>query len=109
MPRPFDEDGDAGVVTRTRTKTEKKLAKPPMWKVLLHNDDYTTREFVVWVLQGVFRKSESDAVAIMLHVHTRGVGVAGVFTRDIAETKVEKVKALAKEHQYPLLCTMEPE
>lgn len=106
MPRRF-EDEDVGVITRT--KTEKKLAKPPMWKVLLHNDDYTTREFVVWILQGVFHKSESDAVAIMLHVHTSGVGVAGVFTHDVAETKVEKVKALAKEHQYPLLCTMEPE
>lgn len=106
MPRQFP-DEDVGVITRP--KAEKKLAKPPMWKVLLHNDDYTTREFVVWILQGVFLRSESEAVAIMLHVHNNGVGVAGVYTHDVAETKVEKVKALAKEHQYPLLCTMEPE
>lgn len=106
MPRQFP-DEDVGVITRP--KAEKKLAKPPMWKVLLHNDDYTTREFVVWILQGVFLRSESEAVAIMLHVHNNGVGVAGVYTHDVAETKVENVKALAKEHQYPLLCTMEPE
>lgn len=108
MPRKFEDD-DVGVVTRTRTESKKKLAKPPMWKVLLHNDDYTTREFVVFILEGIFHKSGSDAVAIMLHVHNNGVGVAGVYTRDVAETKVEQVKALAKEHQYPLLCTMEPE
>ncbi|WP_373047867.1 ATP-dependent Clp protease adapter ClpS [Vulgatibacter sp.] len=107
MPRQFEDD--TGVITRTLPKTKKKLAKPPMWKVLLHNDDYTTREFVVFILQGVFHRTESEAVAIMLHVHNNGVGVAGVYTRDVAETKVEKVKALAKEHQYPLLCTMEPE
>ena len=106
MPGPW-EDEDVSVITRT--KSEKKLAKPPMWKVLLHNDDYTTREFVVFILQGVFHRSESDAVAIMLHVHNNGVGVAGVYTRDVAETKVEKVKSLAKQYQYPLLCTMEPE
>lgn len=108
MPRKFEDD-DVGVVTRTRPESKKKLAKPPMWKVLLHNDDYTTREFVVFILEGIFHKSGSDAVAIMLHVHNNGVGVAGVYTRDVAETKVEQVKALAKEHQYPLLCTMEPE
>lgn len=108
MPRPFEDD-DVGVVTRTRKETKQKLARPPMWKVLLHNDDYTTREFVVWVLRTIFHKTESEAVAIMLHVHNHGVGVAGVYTKDIAETRVEKVKAAAREHEFPLLCTMEPE
>ncbi|AKU92389.1 ATP-dependent Clp protease adapter ClpS [Vulgatibacter incomptus] len=101
------EDEEQGVVTRP--KNERKLARPPMWKVLIHNDDYTTREFVVWVLEGVFRHSEADATQIMLHVHNRGMGVAGVYPHDVAETKVEKVRALAKENEFPLLCTMEPE
>ena len=106
MPRPFEDD-DVGVITRT--KTEKKLAKPPMWKVLLHNDDYTTREFVVSILQGVFRRSESESIAIMLHVHNNGVGVAGVYPLDVAEAKVQKVLVLAEQNEFPLLSTMEPE
>ena len=106
MSRPFpDEEGE----TLTRTKSEKKLKRPPLFKVLLHNDDYTTREFVVAVLVGVFRKSEADAVAIMLHVHHHGMGVAGVYPHDVAETKVARVTELAQEARYPLLCTMEPE
>jgi ATP-dependent Clp protease adaptor protein ClpS len=104
--KPGDEGG-TGVITRTRT--EKKVDRPKLWKVLFHNDDYTTREFVVWVLQTVFHKSESDAVTIMLHVHRNGVGVAGLFPHDVAETKVKKVQELAREHEYPLLVTMDPE
>lgn len=98
---------DAGVAIRP--KSDRKLARPPMWKVILHNDDYTTREFVVLVLKGVFHRSEEEAVAIMLHVHNTGLGLAGVYPFDIAETKVERVRTLAREHEFPLLCTMEPE
>ena len=87
---------------RTRTK------KPPMYKVLLHNDDYTTREFVVWVLQSIFHKNEQDATTIMSHVHNNGVGVAGVYTHEVAETKVQKTLSLAKAHEYPLQLSIEP-
>ena len=100
-------DNDDGVVTKT--KSEKKLKKPRMYKVLLHNDDYTTREFVVEVLKGVFHKSETDAVQIMLHVHNNGVGVAGVFTYEVAETKIRTVEHLARRYEYPLRLSMEPE
>lgn len=106
MAGHFEEE-EQGVVTRP--KADRKVAKPPMWKVLLHNDDYTTRDFVVWILQGIFHRSEADAVAIMMHVHQSGVGLAGVYTHDVAETKVEQVRALAKKNEFPLLCTMEPE
>jgi ATP-dependent Clp protease adaptor protein ClpS len=75
--------------------------------VLLHNDDYTTREFVVMVLQEVFRKTEPDAVSIMLAVHNGGVGVAGVYSFQVAETKVDQVRQLAERHEFPLLCTFE--
>ena len=100
-------DTDEGVVTRT--KSEKKLQKPSLYKVLLHNDDYTTREFVVEVLKSVFHKSESDAVTIMLHVHNNGVGVAGVYTREVAETKIRTVEHLARQYEFPLRLSMEPE
>ena len=80
-----------------------------MYKVLLHNDDYTTMEFVVHVLQTVFHRSPEDAARIMLHVHQNGIGVAGVYTREVAETKVAVVEAMAKQCEYPLKCTMEEE
>ncbi len=102
-------DPDSGVVLETETKTERKLKKPPLYKVLLHNDNYTTREFVVAVLQDVFHKTENEAVQIMLHVHYNGVGVAGVYTFDVAETKTKTVEKLAKENEFPLRCSMEPE
>jgi ATP-dependent Clp protease adaptor protein ClpS len=89
------------------TETKKKLKKPPLYKVLLHNDDYTTKEFVVQVLQYVFHKESTEAVQIMLHVHKKGIGVAGVYTYEIAETKVTLVENLARQHEYPLKCTME--
>ena len=88
-------------------ETKKKLKRPPIYKVLLHNDDYTTKEFVVQVLQYVFHKDQTAAVQIMLHVHKKGIGVAGVYTYKIAETKVALVESLAKQHEYPLKCTME--
>lgn len=103
--RRSDQPGDAVAIPRTRTAH--KVQKPRMFKVLLHNDDYTTMEFVVYVLQGVFHRSESDAVQIMLHVHKNGVGVAGVYTREVAETKVGQVEALARDNEFPLRCTME--
>jgi ATP-dependent Clp protease adaptor protein ClpS len=105
-----DEDGGGGgsgtgtgVVTRTRTETR----KPSLYKVLLLNDDYTPMEFVVHVLQRFFRMSMEDATRVMLHVHQRGVGVCGIFTYEVAETKVTQVMDFAKQHQHPLQCTLE--
>lgn len=106
MARP-ERDDDLSVVTRTRT--DKKLQQPPMYRVLLHNDDYTTREFVVWILQTIFHRAEVEAVQIMLHVHNNGVGVAGVYPFDVAEAKVKRVSELAEENEFPLLTTIEPE
>ena len=100
---------ETGTITRTRTKTERKLQKPPLYKVLLHNDDYTTREFVVEVLKTVFHRPEPEAVQIMLHVHNNGVGVAGVFTFEVAEMKVRTVEALAQQREFPLMLSIEPE
>jgi ATP-dependent Clp protease adaptor protein ClpS len=102
-----DQQGDSDVAVESKPK--QKAQKPKLYRVLLHNDDYTPMEFVVGVLREVFHKSESDAMAIMLHAHTRGYAVAGVFTHEIAEQKVAKVHALAEEAQFPLLCSMEPE
>ncbi len=84
-----------------------KVKRPPMYKVLLLNDDYTPMDFVVHVLENIFGMDHEKATQIMLHVHTRGVGVCGVFTRDIAETKVALVNQFARKNQHPLLCTME--
>lgn len=107
MSRRREEDTDTVVVKDTRTR--KRLGRPRLWKVLLHNDDFTTMEFVVAVLKSIFHKSESDATALMLHIHRHGVGVAGIYTREIAETKVQETMQAAEEAEYPLLCTMEPE
>ncbi len=96
-----------GVITKTRT--ERKVKRPPLYKVLLHNDDYTTMEFVVALLEHVFHHSEAAAQAIMLHIHRTGIGVAGVYTYEIAEAKVAQVGELAKEAEFPLMCTLEPE
>ena len=93
-------------VTRTRPRTVAK--RPPMFKVLLHNDHYTTREFVVSILREVFHKTMNEATRIMLHVHTNGVGVAGVYTRDVAETKIRRVEQRAREEEHPLRLSMEP-
>lgn len=100
-----DQPGESVAVPEVRTA--RKVQKPHMFKVLLHNDDYTTMEFVVYVLQAVFHRSESDAVQIMLHVHKNGLGVAGVYTREVAETKVAQVESLARDNEFPLRCTME--
>jgi len=78
-----------------------------MFRVLLHNDDFTTMDFVVQILMQVFNKTFEEAARIMLNVHRKGIGLCGVYTYDVAETKVDTVHALAREHQYPLKCTME--
>ena len=88
-------------------KVEEDLELPPQFKVLLHNDDYTTMDFVVMVLETVFHKSAEEATLIMLNVHEQGVGVAGVYPRDVAETKVILVHDLARKNEYPLKCSME--
>lgn len=103
--RTRDDEGDVrtGVATKTRPKTK----KPALYKVLLMNDDYTPMEFVVLVLQKFFRLGTEDATRVMLHVHQKGVGVCGIFTYEIAETKVTQVMDFAKQHQHPLQCLME--
>jgi ATP-dependent Clp protease adaptor protein ClpS len=101
----IQEEGGTRVATRTRSV--EKVARPRRYKVLLHNDDYTTMEFVVWVLMAVFHHDEATATEIMLHVHRTGIGVAGVYTREIAEARSAKVMALAREHEFPLRCSVE--
>lgn len=98
-----------GTGTSTKTRAKAKLQPPSMWKVVLHNDDYTTQEFVVMVLKTVFRKPEPEAIRIMLDVHRAGKGVAGVYTHEIAETKVAQSRALAEQQEFPLLLTLEAE
>jgi ATP-dependent Clp protease adaptor protein ClpS len=91
------------------TVTKEKLQPPRMYKVLMHNDDYTTMEFVILVLQKYFNMSATDAHAVMLEVHTRGFGVCGVYTYEVAESKVAKVIKFARENGHPLKCSTEPE
>ena len=88
-------------------ESAEKVDQPPLFKVLLHNDDYTTMDFVVWVLQSIFAMAEEQAIQVMLNVHVKGIGTAGIYTYEIAEMKVEKTTAAAREHEFPLLCTME--
>lgn len=94
---------------RPRTQTTPKLARPKPWRVLLHNDDYTPRFFVVLLLEQIFRLDEVEATRRMLHAHRTGLVVAGVYPHELAETKVEAVLSRAREAGFPLLCTMEPE
>lgn len=98
-------DGKTGVVTKTRPKTK----KPSLYKVLLLNDDYTPMEFVVHVLEKYFNKGREDATRIMLQVHQKGVGICGVYTYEVAETKVTQVIDFSRQHGHPLQCTMEKE
>ena len=93
--------------TQQKTASRSKSDRPPMYKVILHNDDYTTMEFVIEILMAVFSKKYQEATRIMLDVHRQGVGVCGVYTYEVAETKVETVHALAVENGFPLRCTME--
>jgi len=105
---PDDDDdrerrGGTGVATKTKPQTQ----KPALYKVLLLNDDYTPMEFVVLTLQRFFRMTIEQATQVMLHVHQRGVGICGIFTYEVAETKVTQVMDFAKQHQHPLQCTLE--
>jgi ATP-dependent Clp protease adaptor protein ClpS len=103
-----DRGTDRELGTIPRTRTEKKTKQPPLYRVLLHNDDYTTMEFVVFILQSVFNHSEARATEIMLHVHRKGIGVAGVYPHEIAETRVSQVHDEARKHEFPLRCSLEP-
>ncbi len=109
MPRKdkTQNPGDAGtdIVTKTRPKTQ----KPSLYKVLLLNDDFTPMEFVVYVLEQIFNKSQEEATRVMLHVHQKGVGVCGVYTFEVAETKVAQVMNFSRQNEHPLQCTMEKE
>ncbi len=102
-------DRDNGTGTSVVTKTRPKTKKPSLYKVLILNDDYTPMEFVVHVLERFFAKPREEAIQIMLHVHRHGVGICGVYTFEVAETKVTQVIELARRHQHPLQCTMEKE
>jgi ATP-dependent Clp protease adaptor protein ClpS len=107
-PENGDDESDAperGVVTKTRPKTK----KPSMYRVLLMNDDYTPMEFVVSILIGIFKKTQEEATQIMLQVHQSGMGTCGVYTFEVAETKVTQVMDAAKRNQHPLQCTLEKE
>ncbi len=92
-----------------RERSAQQTGEPPLYNVLLLNDDYTTMDFVVHILEKVFHKPPAEAVQVMLHVHKEGVGLAGVYTREIAETKVDAVHALAQENEFPLKCILEKE
>jgi len=100
-----DGEGKTGIITKTRPKTQ----RPSLYKVLLLNDDYTPMEFVVHVLERYFNKGREEATRIMLHVHHKGVGICGVYTYEVAETKVTQVMDFSRQHQHPLQCTMEKE
>ena len=104
MSGPAGTPGDSTVLETKRT-----VQRPKLFKVLLHNDHYTTMEFVVDVLMIVFGKSEQEAFEIMLNVHRQGIGIAGVYAYAVAETKIAKVHSMAKDEGYPLRCSMEPE
>ncbi len=105
MPDFPDIEHDSDVLTESETRLE----KPPLFKVILHNDDFTTMEFVVFVLSHVFLRSDAEAFAIMLQVHHEGIGIAGVYSFEIANMKAEKAMNLARAQEYPLLCTVEEE
>jgi ATP-dependent Clp protease adaptor protein ClpS len=101
--RRQDDESGTGVVTRTQTRTK----RPSLYRVLLLNDDYTPMEFVVIVLERFFQKGRDEATQIMLHVHQHGVGECGIYTYEVAETKVTQVMDFARKHQHPLQCVME--
>ena len=98
---------DSGHREEILTKDKKDVQEPPLYKVLLHNDDYTTMEFVVMVLETIFDKDTSEATTIMLNIHHQGMGVAGVFSREIGESKVSEVHQTARKNQFPLKCSLE--
>ena len=95
------------IATQERTRTKRRVQEPPQYRVLLHNDDYTTMDFVIQILTAVFNRSIEDATRIMLNVHRNGTGICGVYPYEIAETKVEIVEVLARSSDFPLKCSME--
>jgi len=98
-----DKKTDGGVLTDEK----QKVLEPPLYKVLLHNDDYTTMDFVITILETVFHKDPGEATRIMLNVHQQGIGIAGIYTREIADTKIHIVHDLARRNEFPLKCSME--
>ncbi|MEM6615949.1 MAG: ATP-dependent Clp protease adapter ClpS [Pseudomonadota bacterium] len=102
-----DDGDDGGTGTGVITKTKPKVKKPDLYRVLLLNDDYTPMEFVVHILERFFHKTREQATQVMLHVHNNGVGECGVYTYEVAETKVTQVLDFARKHQHPLQCVME--
>lgn len=104
MSEKTDHSYDEGLALQ---ESKPKLKRPPLYKVILNNDDYTPMDFVVHILETFFSKDRENATRIMLEVHTRGIGICGIFTYEIAETKVSQVNSYSREHQHPLLCTME--
>jgi ATP-dependent Clp protease adaptor protein ClpS len=104
MPKRDFEDAP---VIEEKTESKTRLQRPPLYKVLLHNDDFTPMEFVVFILQTIFGHDGSAAVSIMLNVHRLGIGLAGIYTYEVAEMKVAKVINIAQSNEFPLLCTME--
>jgi len=109
MSGDHEDNDDIGTGISTKVKVRTRTKKPSLYKVLLLNDDFTPMEFVILVLERFFNKGQEDATDIMLHVHQNGVGLCGVFTYEVAETKVTHVMDFARQHQHPLQCTMEKE
>lgn len=105
MPEIPDNERDSEVLTESETRLE----KPKLFKVILHNDDFTTMEFVVFILKHVFMRSDAEAITVMLKVHNEGIGVAGTYPFEVANMKAEKAMNLSRAHEYPLLCTVEEE
>lgn len=103
MGQKTDEESDVAIVDK------QKIQRPPKYKVLLHNDDYTTMEFVVLILKMFFNKNHQEAFAVMMEVHNNGHGICGIYTKEIAETKAMKVQQYSRENGHPLKCTTEPE
>jgi ATP-dependent Clp protease adaptor protein ClpS len=104
-----ESDNNENDESGTSTIIKSKVELPKKYKVLLHNDDYTTMEFVIYILKSVFHKTTEEAEKIMLEVHRSGIGLCGIYTFEIAESKSKKVERLAEEHAHPLMCTIEPE
>jgi ATP-dependent Clp protease adaptor protein ClpS len=105
MPNFPDSDYDESVLTENETRLE----KPKLYKVVLHNDDFTTMEFVIFILQTVFMRTDAEALTIMLKVHNEGIGIAGIYSYEVANMKAEKAMNLSRANEYPLLCTVEEE
>jgi ATP-dependent Clp protease adaptor protein ClpS len=102
-------EDESNVIEQTDTKNLEDIVEPPMYKVVMLNDHYTTMEFVVYVLETVFHKNLMEAIAIMLSIHNEGAGICGVYTAEVAETKIQQVHQLARDKEFPLKCTMEEE